>query len=607
MNDSLYYLSLIENQTTVISCSEWSRHFTDHNPALGLFDYGMQTTLYDKLVIFGGFTCSGSSRRYQDLVIHDDLWMLKMNHDNGDFLLVNCSMKIRSNGGFSNLLYLGAETIAVITQTQVIILDFQQYVVYPLVTVPYHSLLEGRSGYGIFGIDSSSFILMGGHLQTNGTVEHLDNINSILILSFDVENSSSKLVYVTVGAGCGFLLFMGIILVVLYFGKRKGGIYYVKERRHTHPNVSLKSEKTIPFNSSSLQFIEPTMVLMNQSIIMQEIQEPGMEDKFEDVQNETFVNHDSTEIYIPGFRLSKFDDDFLLARKLAVGGFGIVFQAVIANDEIARLYNHGNKNCVIKVLIRTKDRSLFFQELSVFELFRNQKNFCKLISYCENPDAIVLKYYQYGSLKSFVFKKRRIVNIPYTLDTIVFFAQEIVTAIDFMHSKGVIHNDIKLDNILLDADEKKNAFPVITDFGIVKILNSADIVQGFKILNCRACTNQYSSPELLDSLRKGKNQERVSNVKTDTYSLGVVLFELFTRKRFWDKFDKDYVISGGLPNISLEPFISMWSSINEECALILLMIVVDCVDYNPERRPALKEVKQFLLQFKNKIYPKIKN
>lgn len=99
---------------------------------------------------------------------------------------------------------------------------------------------------------------------------------------------------------------------------------------------------------------------------------------------------------------------------------------------------------------------------------------------------------------------------------------KITGAIISMHEKGVVHNDIKPDNILLDGDNEEPLFPIISDFGIARIMENADLIPGFYITELRACTAVYAAPELLVSLML--KLERISNPKTDAYSVGIVLY-----------------------------------------------------------------------------------
>src|SRR6266702_2133334 len=109
---------------------------------------------------------------------------------------------------------------------------------------------------------------------------------------------------------------------------------------------------------------------------------------------------------------------------------------------------------------------------------------------------------------------RRIGRLPQ--DKAVQIARQICAGLAAAHDVGVLHRDLKPANVMIDGDGNAR----ILDFGL------AGLTEEFSDDEIRAGTPAYMSPEQLD----GKEQ----TVKSDIYSLGLVLYELFTGKRAFE-------------------------------------------------------------------------
>lgn len=117
-----------------------------------------------------------------------------------------------------------------------------------------------------------------------------------------------------------------------------------------------------------------------------------------------------------------------------------------------------------------------------------------------------------------------------------FLAAEIVLALEHLHSCGIVYRDLKLENILLDG----RGHVCLTDFGLSKELDSVGATTG------TVCgTPTYLAPEVLLGQPYGN--------LIDWWSLGVVMYELFTGMNPFDARDFDAVLNNILHSAIIIP------------------------------------------------------
>jgi eukaryotic-like serine/threonine-protein kinase len=118
--------------------------------------------------------------------------------------------------------------------------------------------------------------------------------------------------------------------------------------------------------------------------------------------------------------------------------------------------------------------------------------------------------------------RERLRSGPMPLDEIVAISGQIAAALHVAHSAGVIHRDIKPENIMLRGD----GLVKILDFGIAKFLSDAIAPGPATSAGLILGTVDYMSPEQLRGLD--------IDIRTDIWSLGVVMFEMFAGRRPFD-------------------------------------------------------------------------
>lgn len=110
--------------------------------------------------------------------------------------------------------------------------------------------------------------------------------------------------------------------------------------------------------------------------------------------------------------------------------------------------------------------------------FRESAHIAKLAGFDINRMVIVMFHYPHGSLNGLITGKCSLVqDLPWTYDVVKSLSIDIFAAINILHSAGVVHNDIKASNYLIDTSSGQLRV-CLTDFGICTVLGSSMAVAG---------------------------------------------------------------------------------------------------------------------------------
>ncbi|GAB3069746.1 serine/threonine protein kinase IreK [Salinicoccus sesuvii] len=161
------------------------------------------------------------------------------------------------------------------------------------------------------------------------------------------------------------------------------------------------------------------------------------------------------------------------------------------------------------------------------------------------------------TLKAFIDE-----NHPIAIDEVIRISEMVLKGIRHAHNAGIIHRDIKPQNILMNESNQIK----ITDFGIAKALSETRLTETNQVMG----SVQYISPE------QAKGQ--VTDERTDIYSFGIVLYELITSKL---PFDGETPVSVALKHIS-EPYPNI--SQHREVHGDLAYIAYKCTEKDLNRR-----------------------
>ena len=223
----------------------------------------------------------------------------------------------------------------------------------------------------------------------------------------------------------------------------------------------------------------------------------------------------------------KLDGRYLIESLIGVGGMANVYKGrdVRTNNAIA-----------VKVL---KEEFLGNEEL-----VRRFKNESKAISILDHPNIvkvydvsvtdqlqyIVMEYIDGITLKEYL--KQR--GGALTWKEVVHFATQVLGALDHAHSKGIVHRDVKPQNIMLQADGSIK----MMDFGIARFSRAQSQTVSDKAIG----SVHYISPEQAKGDR--------TDARTDIYSVGVMLYEMLSGSL---PFDGSGTVSIAIMQISEKP------------------------------------------------------
>lgn len=256
----------------------------------------------------------------------------------------------------------------------------------------------------------------------------------------------------------------------------------------------------------------------------------------------------------------RLDARYEIQELIGVGGMAVVYRAYdIIEDKIV----------AIKIL---KDEFLGNKEF-----VRRFKNESKAIAVLSHPNIvkvydvsfgtkiqyIVMEYIDGITLKEFI-SQRKIIKWKDAL----YFVNQILSALKHAHSKGVIHRDIKPQNIML----LKDGTIKVTDFGIARFSRNET-----QTMTDRAIGSvHYIAPEQA----KGS----VIDEKADIYSVGVMLYEMLTGKL---PFEADNAVSVAIMQMQAKP--KPLREINPDIPEGLEQITLRAMEKNPANRYATAE------------------
>ncbi len=250
-----------------------------------------------------------------------------------------------------------------------------------------------------------------------------------------------------------------------------------------------------------------------------------------------------------------FDRRYKISKIIGVGGMAVVFEAVdlvmhrtvavkMLKDDIA------NDSQAVKRFINESKAVSMLSHPNIVSI-------CD-VSVRDNIKYIVMERIEGITLKKYMTKKG-VLSLRETINI----AEQILRALEHAHSKGIIHRDIKPQNIMM----LRNGQIKVTDFGIARLPNAENVTITDKAVG----TVFYISPEQASA--------KPIDSRSDLYSLGVMLYEMMTGKL---PFTAENPLSVAMMQVNRQP--RPPREINPEIPIGMEQIILTAMEKNPDRR-----------------------
>ncbi|RKP17937.1 hypothetical protein ROZALSC1DRAFT_23713 [Rozella allomycis CSF55] len=248
------------------------------------------------------------------------------------------------------------------------------------------------------------------------------------------------------------------------------------------------------------------------------------------IKNEPFdqtLAISSTVMSVPGYaEIDPERDVTVIGDVIGYGASSDVYRGKLLNRKFAPEV----EDIAIKAFNDSYSKNAFLMEVAIHSGLKHQ-NVARFVGFTSQPMCMVLKFYETNVFDIISNRKDRITE-QYVLHVM----QSIISGMAFIHSKGIVHFDLKPRNYILYFESENILISdeecVISDFGLARMVDSIfhdKLVAGIEKEDKLGLTISYASPEV--KLKEKNVTEEHKAV--DVYSFGIILYELIHKRRAW--------------------------------------------------------------------------
>nr|CAB3460963.1 unnamed protein product [Digitaria exilis] len=260
----------------------------------------------------------------------------------------------------------------------------------------------------------------------------------------------------------------------------------------------------------------------------------------------------------------------LIGHRFASGAYSRLFHGIYKEQPVAVKFIRQPDEGEDEELSARLEKQ-FTAEVTILARLQH-RNVIKLVGACNCPPVfcVITEFLSGGSLRAFLRKMER-KTLP--MEKVISIALDIARGLEYIHLQGIVHRDVKPENILFDGEFCAK----VVDFGVAceeAYCNLLDDDPG---------TYRWMAPEMYTHKPYGR--------KVDVYSFGLLLWELVT---------------GSLPYEDMTPLQAAFAVVNKNlrpaiprsCPAAVKFLIEQCWSWQPEKRPEFRQIVSILENLK---------